>query len=186
MSDELKACPFCGTDTALEVSNYTEVICTKCFNVPNIKGWNTRPLEDALRSRVEELERERKQNADNLSDPDDIVVIANNLRTMRLLSDNANLQAELARLREMANRTCEWVYMDGDDEVFPCGWHGDCGNFYWGSSDMDNGEVTYCPGCGGKVVFPIPPEVEWMSVEPIVIAVLFTMFIMYLLFEIFD
>ena len=93
MSEEMKACPFHGE------GNFTNCGCLDFLEM-SMDDWNTRPIEDTLRTRVDELEAERKQIADNLSNPNDIVVIANNLRTMRLLSENANLQSELIRLRE--------------------------------------------------------------------------------------
>jgi len=73
---ELKACPFCGKkDLIYDVedhpelgsSPFVECLTKDCFgftrvlysdNVENaINKWNTRPLEDALQKRVEELEK---------------------------------------------------------------------------------------------------------------------------------
>jgi hypothetical protein len=64
MSDELKACPFCGC-TDITFSPYTEKIthstfvkCEHCRTgwMP-VNIWNTRPLEDALQARVDTLQK---------------------------------------------------------------------------------------------------------------------------------
>ena len=66
MTTELKACPFCGsTDVEVTVdARWIYVHCKGCNTngQPDLKesiaieAWNTRPLEDALQKRVEELE----------------------------------------------------------------------------------------------------------------------------------
>ena len=80
---DLKLCPFCGGDAQLcnidddglgEFSYYYEVVCRHCGlsnksfyanrdRVENaaIKHWNTRPIEDALRKEISQLQ------ADNIS-----------------------------------------------------------------------------------------------------------------------
>ena len=77
MNDELKACPFCGKETAeVECDGaFWWVKCQSCgasghvywFILNNgnardivIDNWNTRPIEDALRLRIAELEAELK------------------------------------------------------------------------------------------------------------------------------
>jgi hypothetical protein len=61
----LKPCPFCGDDGVLdERSSYT-VECSVCGSVGWLPGinqdgkpdWNTRPIEDALRTERDELRR---------------------------------------------------------------------------------------------------------------------------------
>jgi hypothetical protein len=81
MSEELRPCPFCGskalTNTFLDYEDIenlpTNVIDdyepeVTCENERCIYGWwlspkdwNTRPIEDALRKRIAELEAERDQ-----------------------------------------------------------------------------------------------------------------------------
>ena len=64
MSDELKACPFCGgNNLSAYLSNQGSsiVYCINCYEDNNglsrdIVGWNTRPLEDELQARITELE----------------------------------------------------------------------------------------------------------------------------------
>jgi transcription elongation factor Elf1 len=74
MSDELKACPFCGSsNTTLdyyEISGPQElgtiVVCNDCgASAKSIVDWNTRPIEDALLKRAERAEQmvERLTNA---------------------------------------------------------------------------------------------------------------------------
>jgi hypothetical protein len=67
MSDELKPCPFCGRemDTVLRTPygrpSYRVLVCrTDGCTAQNVyfdcnDTWNTRPIEDALRARIQEL-----------------------------------------------------------------------------------------------------------------------------------
>jgi hypothetical protein len=76
MSEELKACPFCGINAEVVPceDNSGQVVawficCTNCPTASQIcdvseggldatiKAWNTRPIEDALHARVAELEK---------------------------------------------------------------------------------------------------------------------------------
>lgn len=64
--NELKACPFCGSEVKLQDTGnwYTQFIrCKGCdAQMQRYKGegviipWNTRPIEDALQARIDELE----------------------------------------------------------------------------------------------------------------------------------
>lgn len=69
MSEELKPCPFCGSHATIRQNFhgfYVECDNIDCRAVGSwdlgasgaIEKWNTRPLEDALRARVAELEAE--------------------------------------------------------------------------------------------------------------------------------
>ena len=69
MSDELKACPFCGgSNTTLdyyEISGPQElgtiVVCNECgASAKSIVDWNNRPIEDALNARIAELEEAQR------------------------------------------------------------------------------------------------------------------------------
>jgi Lar family restriction alleviation protein len=63
----LKPCPFCGStdiDSEPNTDTYGSVCCNKCgFGSPYgeisimIEHWNSRPLEDALRASIAELEK---------------------------------------------------------------------------------------------------------------------------------
>jgi hypothetical protein len=66
MSDELKACPFCGSsNTTLDYYEIscpqelgTIVVCNDCgASAKSIVDWNTRPIEDALLKRAERAEQ---------------------------------------------------------------------------------------------------------------------------------
>ena len=70
MSDELKACPFCGgSNTTLDYYEIscpqelgTIVVCNDCgASAKSIVDWNTRPIEDALNARIAELEAESER-----------------------------------------------------------------------------------------------------------------------------
>ena len=54
MSD-LKPCPFCGGEAELCYSE-VDTFCRKCNVMQETELWNTRPIEDALRLRIAELE----------------------------------------------------------------------------------------------------------------------------------
>ena len=59
MSDELRPCPFCGG--AAVNSHWGLIYCgqvNKCGTgtAVSARGWNSRPIEDALRARIRELE----------------------------------------------------------------------------------------------------------------------------------
>ena len=79
MSDQLKPCPFCGSepitpaipigviddDIPVECSNYE---CDASLMTFNKSIWNTRPIEDALRKRVEKLENEKAELEEQIAD----------------------------------------------------------------------------------------------------------------------
>lgn len=52
---ELKPCPFCGGEAELCYSE-VDTFCRKCNVMQETELWNTRPIEDALRLRIAELE----------------------------------------------------------------------------------------------------------------------------------
>lgn len=76
MSNELEPCPFCGASVTLENNQSLKnpdsdtlywIECSKCmafdfesYTSANrcISVWNTRPIEDALQSRIAELEQQ--------------------------------------------------------------------------------------------------------------------------------
>jgi hypothetical protein len=63
MSDELKACPFCGKKPNPNWTDESYIECTnrKCSVYGygmSTGGWNTRPIEDALQARIAELENQ--------------------------------------------------------------------------------------------------------------------------------
>ena len=57
MSEELRPCPFCGGEAELCYSE-VDTFCRKCNVLQETELWNTRPIEDALRLRIAELEAE--------------------------------------------------------------------------------------------------------------------------------
>ena len=55
---ELKPCPFCGEPVVF--NKFAEkVVCEDCGATIYSDYWNTRPIEDALQTRIAELEAER-------------------------------------------------------------------------------------------------------------------------------
>ena len=85
MSDELKPCPFCGREQHLcpEEIPYTEQLheCGSC-NVISY-DWNTRPIEDALQTRIAELEAENERLSQLLHDEMSQLEIATDLGNKR-------------------------------------------------------------------------------------------------------
>jgi hypothetical protein len=60
MSEELKACPFCGKDAMHGNDDCYDPFDTACFlytpGTKSIELWNTRPLEDALQAKLDACE----------------------------------------------------------------------------------------------------------------------------------
>jgi len=65
MNEELKACPFCGGEE-MEVLHLKGTIihphyyvkCDDCGSTGhNVKAWNTRPIEESLQKRIDEMEK---------------------------------------------------------------------------------------------------------------------------------
>lgn len=57
---ELKPCPFCGGTKICTEKGINLNYCDNCSAESNIEHWNTRPIEDALNKRIDELEAERR------------------------------------------------------------------------------------------------------------------------------
>jgi NMD protein affecting ribosome stability and mRNA decay len=55
---EIKACPFCGGAKICTEKGININYCDNCSAESNIEQWNTRPIEDALQARIDELETE--------------------------------------------------------------------------------------------------------------------------------
>ena len=53
---ELKPCPFCGGTKICTEKGINLNYCDNCSAESNVEHWNTRPIEDALRKRIAELE----------------------------------------------------------------------------------------------------------------------------------
>lgn len=106
--DELKPCPFCESsgDDIQEIMPELDPGRVFCFNCSaDAPDWNNRPIEDALRARVAELEdfTVRKDNR-----------IAG---LVELLDWNSARVAELeAALEKIANES-EWNYIIGIAEA---------------------------------------------------------------------
>ncbi len=56
MSEELRPCPFCGGTNICTEKGINLNYCDSCSAEANIEHWNTRPIEDALHTRIAELE----------------------------------------------------------------------------------------------------------------------------------
>ena len=129
MSDELKPCPFCGSEVFLKSNMWKDsegymdkhewVDCHNCIGDKNADRWNTRPLEDAKDARIAELEE-----------------------TIR----------GICEAEEENNKPCEWTY-DRDMESYETG----CGEaFVFEVGSLTENSVHFCQACGRKIVEVIP------------------------------
>lgn len=65
----LRDCPFCGkpgSDYEIEIID-NEAYCNCCGVATSVENWNTRPIEDELHQRIDELEAENKSFHDLLN-----------------------------------------------------------------------------------------------------------------------
>ena len=60
MSEELRPCPFCGGTKICTEKGINLNYCDNCSAESNIEHWNTRPIEDALTTRIAELEEAQR------------------------------------------------------------------------------------------------------------------------------
>ena len=65
MSEELRPCPFCGKEPAID-NNFAICVNDDCELSDYWSGledcsWNTRPIEDALNARIAELEADKER-----------------------------------------------------------------------------------------------------------------------------
>jgi len=97
MSEELRPCPFCGNKNIRKnFGIFPELFCSECEatiyaydeHEDLAKSWNTRPLEDALQSRIAELEAENNRLSVLLHDEISQLEIATDLGNMRWVALN--------------------------------------------------------------------------------------------------
>ena len=69
--DELKKCPFCGNDAVLLANGETRCTKTGCpvaswgRSIP-VEIWNTRPLEDTLQDKIDNMKQKIEKLTENL------------------------------------------------------------------------------------------------------------------------
>ena len=107
MSEELRPCPFCkSNNTTLdyyEISGPQElgtiVVCNDCgASAKSIVDWNTRPIEDALQSRIAELEKDLSNKEIEYTDLwDDALALQ--ARIAELEAENEKINYFFRRLR---------------------------------------------------------------------------------------
>ena len=74
MSENLKRCPFCGSEAEFNSDEFGEGVCCKSCSATMRNGvygecgrklasadWNARPIENELNEKIEKLERENKR-----------------------------------------------------------------------------------------------------------------------------
>ena len=74
MTENLKSCPFCGSESEFNSDEFGECVCCKSCGATIHNGvygeegrklasadWNARPIENELNEKIEKLERENKR-----------------------------------------------------------------------------------------------------------------------------
>ena len=74
MTENLKRCPFCGSESEFNSDEFGEGVCCKSCGATIHNGvygeygrklasadWNARPIENELHKKIEKLERENKR-----------------------------------------------------------------------------------------------------------------------------
>ena len=74
MTENLKRCPFCGSEAEFNSDEFGECVCCKSCGATMRNGvygecgrklasadWNARPIENELNEKIEKLERENKR-----------------------------------------------------------------------------------------------------------------------------
>ena len=111
MSEELRPCPFCGSEAFYIkiMGNYEkphEIYCSKCDGAITegrsekqvVTNWNTRPIEDALQSRIAELEKDLSNKEIEYTDLwDDALALQ--ARIAELEAENEKINYFFRRLR---------------------------------------------------------------------------------------
>jgi len=101
MSEELKPCPFCGGTKICTEKGINLNYCDSCSAEANIEHWNTRPLEDALQSRIAELEWNNSELTDENAE---LTLRVTEMETeLNLLKQERDFWNEVYREREDAN-----------------------------------------------------------------------------------
>jgi hypothetical protein len=101
MSEELKPCPFCGSNARLtERQGLSEVWCIKCGRSSGwcpydhaISRWNTRPAEDALNSEITRYRRALHNLKDDCKKR--MLFVESDLEKLFLYETITHIEAEL-------------------------------------------------------------------------------------------
>ena len=116
MSEILKPCPFCGGTKICTEKGINLNYCDNCSAESNVEHWNTRPIEDELRSRIAELEAEKSILEDQQREAKNIL-IDKRLHIDSLYEEGYKLQQRIAELEGLVDELIEI----GDRLVFPDG-----------------------------------------------------------------
>ena len=111
---ELKACPFCGKEQQPDVPGDGNVPYTNQSRMCDWCGcyvgsnWNTRPIEDELQRRIDELTAENAASQERIEDLELRLDVYNGNMYDVVVLENERLRSELASLREQVR----WIPVD--------------------------------------------------------------------------
>ena len=95
---ELIPCPFCGGTKICTEKGINFNYCDNCSAESNIEHWNTRPIEDALTTRIAELEKDLSNKEIEYTDLwDDALALQ--ARIAELEAENEKINYFFRRLR---------------------------------------------------------------------------------------
>jgi hypothetical protein len=111
MSDEVKPCPFCGA-RGVPLIDPPEFGCwDACSQANDLETWNTRPLEDALRSERDALagELERLRVASGIAPAKGGVIEALTGEIIQLRAQLAQVPGKLAAAWKLGREAASWL-----------------------------------------------------------------------------
>ena len=149
---ELKPCPFCGSKANLSRTVPNMVLCSNenCWFYNNFVGiltWNTRPIEDALRARIAELEADIKdQRWDFVATMENVNkrYIAEGCKVEKLQKECDDKKARIGELETYAKKL-----LADETRIWVCSECGFEGSWRYQGKEMlsDEIETMDCPCC---------------------------------------
>lgn len=160
MENDLKPCPFCGQDQKISVSNRGEKHSQKCecggswlglgvnLKEESEEAWNTRPIEDALRARIAELEIDvaSLEYLDGEAEIGASEIVGQLKKASARIAELEAAHRWISVGDRLPDYPCECMVVSdyrGDRQVLICEWNGDWRTVGW---------VTYW------MPLPEPPE----------------------------
>ena len=128
MTENLKRCPFCGSEAEFNSDEFGEGVCCKSCGATIHNGvygeqgrklasadWNTRPIEDELREKIEKLEAENARLQRKLNES-----IDDNYKNAWKIQQQAERGAKFAQKENKRLREALEVILDSAQKDEPC------------------------------------------------------------------